>query len=123
MGTSDRLTYRWASLSLRAGMYTSFGAMSIGLVWWLAAGGHSDPTTGGRVVEIERIIPELLAGNPLALINLGVLLLLATPGVTLLTAIVTYAIEGNRRFVGISSLIGLVLLLSLALSFRWITLF
>ena len=119
---SDNLTYRWASLTLRVGMYTSFGAMVIGLIWWVASGGQGDPAAGGRVVEIGRIIPELQAGNPLALINLGVLLLLATPGITLLSAIVTFAAEGNRRFAGIALLIGLVLVLSLALSFRWIVL-
>jgi uncharacterized membrane protein len=68
-------------------------------------------------------VPELLALNPLALLNLGVVLLLATPGVTLFAMTVTYAAARNRRYSAIAALVGAILLLSLAISLKWIVLF
>ncbi len=119
---TDPQTYRWAGLTLTAGMYASFAAMGVGLVWWLVIGAPGGRTQS-KVVPIEEILPQLLALNPLALLNLGVLLLLATPGITLFTQIITYAADRNWRYVGIASIVGAILLLSLALSMKWIRLF
>jgi uncharacterized membrane protein len=104
-------------------MYSSFGAMVIGLVWWAVKSAGQADSTQDKVIPLDRILPELFALNPLALLNLGVLFLLLTPGVTLLTEIVTYALARNRRFAGIASFVGLVLLVSLAISLKWIVLF
>ena len=120
---ADRATYRWVGLILTAGMYTSFAAMGTGLVWWLLAGAPGGDTLEARIVPIDRIIAELAALNPLALINLGVLLLLATPAFTLIAEIITYGVARNWRYAGIAGLIILILLLSLALSMKWIRLF
>lgn len=119
----DEQTYRWAGLTLKWGMYTSFGSMVVGLVWWLAAGAPGGQTSAAKVIPLDRVLPELLALNPLALLNLGVILLLATPGVTLLAEIITFAAARNWRYAGIAALIGAILLLSLALSLKWIVLF
>jgi uncharacterized membrane protein len=104
-------------------MYTSFGAMVIGLVWWLVKSAGGAEASQDRVIPLDKILPELFALNPLALLNLGVLLLLITPGVTLLTQIATYAAARNWRFAGIATLVAAILLLSLAISLKWIVLF
>jgi uncharacterized membrane protein len=121
--TKDWRTYDWSSWTLRLGMYTSFGAMVLGLVWWLAqsAGGANSSQAG--VMPLNTIVPELLAGNPLALLNLGVVLLLVTPGVTLLAQIAGYVADRNWRFAGIATCVAAILLLSLAISLKWIKLF
>jgi uncharacterized membrane protein len=120
---ADKTTYRWVGLILTMGMYASFVAMGAGLVWWLAVGTPGGDSLEARVVPLDRILPELLALNPLALINLGVLLLLATPAITLLAEIVTYSAARNWRYAGIAALVSSILLLSLALSMKWIRLF
>ena len=112
----DTRTYKWAAATLRAGMYFSFAAMGAGLAWWLLAGAPGGTASASRALPIERVVPEMLAGNPLALVNLGVLLLLATPGVTLLTEIYTYAADRNWRYTAIAALVGALLVLSLVLS-------
>jgi uncharacterized membrane protein len=121
--SKDRQTYDWAARTLRLGMYTSFGAMVIGLVWWLVESGGGPEASQNKVIPLDRILPELFALNPLALLNLGVVLLLITPGVTLLTQIATFAAARNWRFAGIATLVAAILLLSLAISLKWIVLF
>jgi uncharacterized membrane protein len=119
---SDIMTYRWAGFTLTAGMYASFGAMVGGLVWWLLAGAPGGTASASTMIPLDRVVSELLALNPLALLNLGVLLLLATPGITLLAEIATYAAARNWRYAGIAALVGAILLLSLAISLGWIKL-
>jgi len=119
----DVQTYRWTALTLQSGMYLSFAAMGGGLVWWLLAGAPGGDASERRVLPLGDIAPQLLVGNPLALLNLGVLLLLATPGVTLLTTLITYIAARNWRYAGIAALVCLILLLSLAISAKWIKLF
>lgn len=116
----DDRTYRWASVVLRVGLYLSFIAMSVGLVWWFATGA---PGTATTTMPIDEIPSELLAGNPLALLTVGVLVLLATPAATLLTELVTYTWARNWRFAGIAALVAAILLVSIAFSMKWIRLF
>ena len=99
-------------------MYASFGAMSVGLLWWLLAGAPGGEETAAKGIALDRIAAELLAMNPLALLNLGVVLLLITPGITLLAQIVTYAAARNWLYAGIALLVGLILPLSLTVAFR-----
>ncbi|MEO8286977.1 MAG: DUF1634 domain-containing protein [Chloroflexota bacterium] len=120
---TDEPTYRWTSLILRIGMYISFSVMMAGVIWSLVIGLPASTATSSNVVPLDQILPEIAAGNPLALLNLGVVLLLATPAATLLGIIITYALERNTRYTAIAALIGVVLLLSLAISLRWIVLF
>lgn len=119
----DSRVYRWAGLTLTVGMYASFAAMSVGLVWWLLAGAPGGAASASKTIPFDRLLADLGALNPLALLNVGVLLLLATPAVTLLAQIVAYALERNRLYAGVASLVGAVLLLSLAISLKWIVLF
>ena len=120
---SDQLTYAWAAWTLRAGMYASFGAMSLGLLLWLISGAPGGESSASEVIPFDRLWAELAALNPLALLNVGVLLLLATPGVTLLSAVVTYGIERNWRYMSIALLVGLILVASLVISTGLIKLF
>jgi uncharacterized membrane protein len=117
---NDIRTYRWAAFTLLTGMYSSFAAMGVGLIWWLIIGSPGGTASMSKALPLDRVFPELLAGNPLALLNLGVLLLLATPGVTLLSEIVAYALDRNWRYLAISSVVGAILVLSVTISMKWI---
>jgi hypothetical protein len=115
--TRDDRTYRWAGYILQAGMLLSFGCMLGGLVWWLAAGAPGGEGEARRGLPFERLLPELTGGNPLALLNLGVALLLVTPAFSLLSLIVTYALDRNWRYTLVASLVGAILAVSITLSF------
>ncbi len=117
------MTYRVAGLILRTGMYLSFGVMLVGLGWVLIAGASIPADAEHHSIALDRLGPELTAGNPLAIVSLGVVLLLFTPGITLLSTIVTFVLARNWRFAGVATLIGATLLFSLSLSLKWIKLF
>ncbi|HVF99214.1 MAG TPA: DUF1634 domain-containing protein [Chloroflexia bacterium] len=119
----DDRTYTWAAFTLRTGMFASFGAMLVGLVWWLLGGSRGGQEAAQHVLPFDRIVPELLALNPLALINVGVLLLLATPGITLVAQFVAFALARNWIYAGITAFISVAIGFSVALSLGLITLF
>ncbi|MEO5951925.1 MAG: DUF1634 domain-containing protein [Chloroflexia bacterium] len=118
----DKATYYWAGVILKLGMYISFSIMLIGLIWSLIANAGTQNGLNHKAVPLDKLIAELIAGNPLAIISTGVVLLLLTPGVTLLSLIITYAAAKNWRFAGIAFGIGLILLLGLSISLKWIKL-
>jgi uncharacterized membrane protein len=118
----DSNTYSWAGFTLRAGFYVSFALMVAGLVWWLAAGMPGGVEAPSGVVPFDHTFTELGAGNPLALLDLGVLVLLATPALTIAAVTLAYATARNWRYAALSLLIFAVLLLSVALSLKWIVL-
>lgn len=121
--SEDDRTYTWAAFTLRAGMIASFAAMLVGLVWWVLSGSPGGQEAAQHVLPFERLVPELLALNPLALVNVGVLLLLSTPGVTLVAQFVAYALARNWLYAGITAFISLAIAFSLALSLGAIRLF
>jgi len=113
----DRVTYRWASITLRVGMYSSFGVMLAGLLWTIIGG--TTPAQANRpAVSLDRLYDRLLAGDPHAVLSLGLLLLLASPGVTLLASMVTFATARNWRFAGLAAVTATILLLSVALALK-----
>src|SRR5437868_7701330 len=97
-------------------MFASFGAMLVGLGWWLIAGEPGGTVSAAKVIPLDKLGAELAALNPLALVNQGVVLLLATPGVTLIAQVAAYLAARNPRWAGVAGLVALILLLSLALS-------
>jgi uncharacterized membrane protein len=119
----DDRTYTWAAFTLRTGMFASFTAMLVGLVWWLVGGSQGGQEAAQHVLPFDRILPEMLALNPLAFINIGVLLLLSTPGITLVAQFVAFALARNWLYAGITAFISIAIAFSLALSLGLIRLF
>jgi uncharacterized membrane protein len=117
---TDTPTYRWVAIVLRVGMYASFAMMVGGMIWWLLAGSPGGGTTQSIAIPVDQILPELIALNPLALASLGVVSLLLTPGLTLFTSAVTYALARKWLFAGLSALLALVITFGIALSLGWL---
>jgi uncharacterized membrane protein len=118
---ADHRTYEWAGATLRMGMAASVAAMLAGFLWWLLSGSPGGGITA-HVMPADRVLPELLALNPLALVNLGVLLLLATPSVALAAQLVSFALARNWRYTAITAVIGAIILVSIGISMGWLRL-
>jgi uncharacterized membrane protein len=99
---------------LRGGVLLSAGLIALGVilyyVHYFADGGHAGapeiPRTLGAVAR------GLRALDPVSVIALGLLVLLATPVVRVAVSIVAFALERDRTYVIITSLVLLILLIS-----------
>src|SRR5690349_18139541 len=89
--------YTGVRRTLVVGMAVSFGLMGLGLVGLVL-----DPTAAaraGQTVPIDHLIAALLAADPVALLDLGVLALMFIPVVHLTVALVNFAVQREGRYV------------------------
>jgi uncharacterized membrane protein len=105
--------YRGVQRTLAGGMILSFALMGAGLLWQIA-NPYPHPE---QVLPLDRLVPELLAGNPLALLDLGLLTLLAVPAVHLSVAAAGFARGGDRRYFLLTLLVLALLAAGAALAF------
>jgi uncharacterized membrane protein len=119
MSVTDRSIERSVSTLLRAGVLIS-GAITLagGSLFlyrhWSEpvnyASFHSQP-------RVDRIVPEIVAaafrGRGRSIIQLGILMLIATPVARVLFSLVGFALERDYKFVLITTIVLLVLLYSL----------
>lgn len=94
-------TDHWVSLVLRSGMVISMVVLLLGILMFaLSPNGH---------VEIDMSLGDIAAGilegNPIAVIDLGIILLIATPLTRVLTTLVIFVADGEPRFILASLLV------------------
>lgn len=105
--------YHGVQRTLAGGMALSFALMGLGLLWQLLnPQPHPD-----QVIPLDRLPAELLAGNPLALINLGIVVLLMIPAVHLSVAAVQFGRRHEPRYLALTLLVLGLLLLGAVLAF------
>ncbi len=83
-------------LVLVTGMVLSFSIMVIGLLMYAVS------PTEGTTLPIDKILDGIVQGNPIAVIDLGIVLLIATPLVRIIAAGITFGLEKDYRFLGIA---------------------
>jgi uncharacterized membrane protein len=93
--SSERMN-RTVYLVLVTGMILSFSIMIIGLVMYAIT------PTEGTTLPLDKIVEGIVHGNPIAIIDLGIVILIATPFVRVMAAGLTFGQERDYRFVGIS---------------------
>jgi uncharacterized membrane protein len=80
---------------LLVGMFLSVTVMIIGLILFA----FSEGTWENIPLSLTQIFEGIVEGNPIAFIDLGILLLIATPLTRVLAALVVFTINRERRFV------------------------
>lgn len=88
---------------LQLGTYLSIGLIGIGSLLLLAEGGL--PLAGGPRLATDRIIPDLLALRPAGFLWLGIVGVLATPGLRVLRALVGFWRRGEARMALVALLV------------------
>lgn len=79
---------------LRYGMAVSLTVLVIGLVLFaLSPSGHEEVD-----LSLEEILRGSIEGNPIAVIDLGIVLLIATPLTRVVTAMMVFAVDRDWRF-------------------------
>lgn len=101
---------------LQGGVMISSAVIGAGIILWLARSGQH---ASQQVLVFPHTLGEvgsgLLALQAQAIIALGLLLLLATPVVRVAASIVAFGLEHDRRYVLITTIVLVVLILSFLL--------
>lgn len=84
---------RWVRTILVSGIALSMGLMLVGLVMHALFPDHPDED-----LSLEEIASGIVAGNPVAIIDLGIVILIATPLTRVVTALVVFTIDRELRF-------------------------
>ncbi len=105
--------YRRVQRTLAGGMALSFSLMGLGLLWQVISP-HPHPE---QVVPLDRLPTELLAGNPLALLDLGLLVLLMIPAAHLSIAAAHFGRNREPRYLALTLVVLGLLALGAVLAF------
>ena len=93
-------------LVLVSGMVLSFSIMILGLVMYAM-----NPTEG-TTLPLDQIFDGIVQGNPIAVIDLGIVILIATPLIRIIAAGITFGLEKDYRFVGIAAFVLAMIILA-----------
>jgi uncharacterized membrane protein len=88
---------------LQAGSYLSIGLVAAGVVLLIASGGS--PLAGGPPFDAGGLVADVTAGRPAGLLWLGILGIIATPGVRVLGALVGFARRGEGAMAALAGAI------------------
>jgi uncharacterized membrane protein YfcA/uncharacterized membrane protein len=107
-------TYNLIGTILQGGVILSAAVIVIGLILLAFQPNKFAPQSLQQFPEtFAQVWTGLLALQPQAIITLGLLLLIATPVVRVAVSIIAFGAEHDRRFVGITTLVLLILLFSI----------
>ena len=88
---------------LQIGTYISIGLVLVGSVLLLAGG--ISPLAASPALQVERLVPDILAGRPAGFLWLGILGICATPSLRVVGALIGFWRRGERRMVAVALLI------------------
>ena len=113
---TQHIVERWVGRALRAGVWISAGLILIGLAFaWISGSPLRLPAENPKPDEVFR---SLVAGtlDPITLIFAGLLLLMLTPFLRVLTAAIGFAVEKDHPFVIVALVVFSMLLAELIFS-------
>jgi len=96
---------KYVRFVLVAGMVLSVSVMAIGLIWYaISPGDYPDVS-----LSPTDIPGEISKGNPIAVLDLGLLFLIATPLTRVIAALAFYLLDKEMRMAGVSVIILVVI--------------
>ncbi len=119
---NDKQVEEFIGQVLRAGTLISCAVTVLGLFLYLLHNSFKSPDYGvfhaskGKLVSLGELIPSTMRGHPLAIIQLGILLLIATPVARVAFLVGAFALERDRLYVAVSGAVLAILLYSLIFS-------
>ncbi len=104
---------------LRIGVFVSMSVVVTGGILYLIRHGHSTPKFGSFhkvpnfISTTEGVVQGVLNGRGQAIIQLGIIILIATPVLRVAFAVVGFALEKDRLYTFISLLVLFIILASI----------
>ena len=119
MSWNDKRIENWVGYMLRTGVLLAAAIVLIGGAMYMVKNHSSRPDYSqfhGETVQLmtmHGIVHGVGTGDPLSIIMLGLLVLIATPVARVGMCVVGFLLEGDRLYVAVSSVVLLILLYSL----------
>lgn len=116
---SDKQVDEFIGQVLRAGVLLSSAVTLVGLVLYLWHHSASTPnyhvfhSISGKLRHLQQLFPDAFHGDPVAIIQVGILLLIATPVARVAFLVGAFALERDRMYVAVSGLVLAVLVYSI----------
>jgi uncharacterized membrane protein len=88
---------------LQVGTYASIALVLVGTILLLAAG--ISPLAASPALQVDRLVPDILAARPAGFLWLGILGICATPALRVVSALIGFWRRGERRMVAVAFLI------------------
>lgn len=112
-GAADSTTYARVGWTLLIGLLLSIAVMVVGLALTAARGADAS-----RVVPLHRELSGLTHGDAPAVLDLGILLLFATPVAGVAVAFVRMLHERDRAFAAVSGCLLILLFIAFGIAIR-----
>jgi uncharacterized membrane protein len=105
------------ALVLRVGVIGSSALIVVGLGAAMVVGWGGASASGGTVdaTDFSDLLPRLRDGQPLAVVQLGLVVLMLTPVVRVAVSVVGFALERDRLYVAITLGVLAILVIGLTL--------
>lgn len=97
---------------LRAGVFVSSAVIIVGILMFVLTG-HSGYETGEWPVRFDAILSGLVGFKALAWLMTGLFLLILTPVLRVVASIFSFAREGDKLYVAITTLVLVILLVAM----------
>lgn len=120
MQLNDEQVDRIIAVLLRVGVFTAAAVVFAGGVWFLARFGAQTPNfhvfrgEPQDLRSVSGVVGSVAHLHPRSLIQLGLLLLIATPIARVAFSVAAFAVERDRMYVAITLIVLTVLILSLS---------
>lgn len=89
------ILYGWVIRVLTIGFWSSIGLILIGIL----VGQIRNQPIGDQVDPLDRVIPDALDLTAKGIVDLGILVLLLTPGATVVVSLITAISQRDRIFI------------------------
>jgi len=109
---NDSRLYKWLYFTFRVGIACSLCLVLLGFI----LSGITKTEFTDTVIPSSQFSHRLLELDPLAIITLGILILVLTPLLSVVLAMVNFLMEKDKLYLGISIAIVCILVLSLVLA-------
>ena len=111
------VTYIWISHVLFAGSLSAAALLALGLVLMWIKGSSQDQLVNLVRSSFSNLFSALLRGEPVAVINLGILAMMLTPFLRVAAAVISFLLEKDYRYAAIGTGVTMILLLTILPSF------
>lgn len=102
----------YISRVLLVGSGLGAGVVALGLLWFLLQPGNGNTLPAAPVTPFAQLADQLVHVGPLTVINLGLLLLMVTPILRVIIAVISFFLERDRKYTLISLVVLVILLFS-----------